>query len=623
MRKIYSVILVALLMLVGLSANAINVTVNIDNPENLTVKVSYSVIDVVAGDNVFDVPEYGQIDFTAKDGYFLTGVVKSIKGQDDTALSIYNMTQCYAYVYPSDEGATYTVTTQSADDTRDGYCTITVVDDVSNVQVQRSTTYTYVNLAVGVNTVKFATATELPLMIGPKTYNTQLYQVKLNNEVVAPQGSVWRISPATGDNIEITANFPDVDVPVHFTFANEESAGAISSVTVDGTPVDNYAADDFTVKAGKTIAINFNNSDYSIDAFKVNGTQTSVYGSYNQVISDETTFDITAHKYGTVKATLNLDDAANVKVFKGYSYQDILFEGLHDGANEIEVSETNTIISIQPASGSFITSVTSVVGEEEPVSYSADYSNSYCITVREGMVINVVSGGIVRDKKAIVYIDEKSAASQYFSFTRADRSEVDLQTGYNEIEFADSDNPFLFSWYGPSFNNVYLNEMPYSPQYEGSASYQASFADGDILKIYIASAPEYYTITVGASKYIDESRVDVLVDHISKVATLDGQSRTVLHGTEVLIAPEEGYGVVVKANNEPVAPQADGSTIVTITGNTDIALYNATEGVDTIAVDENAEKVIYNLQGIRINNNDINNLPAGIYVVNGKKIFVR
>ena len=620
MRRIYSLFLVALLTLVGFSANAVNVIVDVDDPERVSVLVNYAEQTVEAGENYLVVGEYTSLQIKAKDGYFLTKVTKNDVDQYISSLTFSNV---YINTSDEDDGSIITVTSTSADEVRDGYCTINVVDDASNVQVQRSVTYTYVDLAVGENTVKYSTEKELPLTIGPKQYGTQLYQVTLNGDVVAPEGTVWRISPANGDLIEITANFPDIDCPVHFSFADEESAEAISGVTVDGVSVDNYAADDFAVKAGKTIAITFNTTDYSIDQFTVNGTTTRVYGSYQQIIAGETTFGVTAHKYGNIKATLNLDNASNVVVYKGYSYNNVIYEGLHDGDNEIELPETSAMIAIQAVSGSYITSVTSVVGDADPVSYTADYNKSYNVTIADGMVITVESGTIERDKKAIVYVDDKTAAAYYFSFERSDRSQVELENGYNVLEFYDGDNPFMFSWYGQSFSNVYLNDDLYGPMYDGGSSYEASFADGDVLKVYLTCDPATYDLSIAADSDVDTSKLAVLLDHITAVEQLDAYSNSVLQGTEVLITPDEEYDVIVKANGEVVEPQGDGSVIVAVNAATDITLHNASEGVGSIVADDNAVKVVYNLQGIRVNSDNVDKLPAGIYIVNGKKVVVR
>ena len=41
MRKFYSIIVTALLTFVSMSANAINITVNVDNPSRVSISVNY------------------------------------------------------------------------------------------------------------------------------------------------------------------------------------------------------------------------------------------------------------------------------------------------------------------------------------------------------------------------------------------------------------------------------------------------------------------------------------------------------------------------------------------------------------------------------------------------------
>ena len=615
MRKFYSIILMALLACVSMAANAINITVNVDDPSRVSVSVNYSPVEVVAGDNQFAVDEYQSVSIKAKDNAFLTKVVRSMEGAEDTEEYISNMTECNIYVSSYNAGATWTVTSVNADDSRDGSCTVSV-DDPSNVQLMRSGTYTYVNLSAGDNTVKFSTANELPLTIGPKNYGTALYQVKVNDEVVAPEGTQWRISPANGDKVEVFANFPDVDIPVHFTYAQEEAKGFIKNVTVDGTAVSNYNDADFTVKAGSKVEISGNTSDYNLVSFKINGNTQSFYGSYNFIATEETTIEVDAHKYGTVKATLDVDNPDNIIVYKGYSYNNDIITGLVAGENEIELSETNTQIQIKEASGCFITSVTA---NEEKI--SKDYSDAYNVTVTEGMKIVVKSGAIERNSKAMVYIDSREAATQYFNFQRNDRSPIDIATGYNEISFYDGDNPFGLSWYGAEYANVYKNNEAIEPQYSGTTTYELNLADGDVVKIFLASNPEMFEAEMTADTKVDASKVAVTMDRINSVADWAGKHKA-LPGTEISIKPAEEYEINVAIDGEKATAGEDGAFTVTVNKNTTIAVtLPDSDGINGIETEKRSNGYVYNIQGVRVADNaDMKHLPAGIYIINGKKV---
>lgn len=619
MKKFYFFILTALLMLVSVPANALDVILNIDNPDNIQVSVNYGapLENLVAGDNIVSADEYQSVSITAKPDALITKIVKSMEGADDTEEYVSNMTSYSLYMSSYTAGAKYTITTAKADEVRDGSCRI-YVDDPSKVKVQRSGTYTDITLAEGWNDVKYMTDKELPLTIGGVSYDAVLYQVKLNDEVVEPQGTSWRISPATGDKIEIFANFPDIDVPVKFSYTSEEAKGFVTGVTVDGTPVDNYNDDSFTVKAGSTLAVSGNTNDYSLSYFKVNGNSTYFYGSYSMVVTSETNIEIDAHKYSTVKAILDIDYPENVIVYRGYSYNGDVISGLVSGENTIELSETNTMIQIKAASGCFISSVTA---GGSPV--SADYDGAYNVTVTEGMSIIVTSGAIERDSKAVVYVDDRLAATQYFSFMRSDRTAVDIATGYNDIAFYEGDNPFGLSWCGAPCANVYLNNEPVAPMYENSTVYELNLNDGDVVKIFLASDPDIYNATINAGENLDAGKVSVTFDRINNVTDW-AKTHSVLPGTEISIKPVGDYKISVKADDTAIAPDASGAFVVKVNKDSTIAVNSTSAGIDGIVTDATGECEVYNLQGIRVSNdNDLTRLPAGIYIVNGKKVVKR
>ena len=62
---------------------------------------------------------------------------------------------------------------------------------------------------------------------------------------------------------------------------------------------------DFKLKAGTKLSLTFDQSNYALDAFKVNGTATTIYGTYECYVKDNLVFDIQAHKYATVKASVD------------------------------------------------------------------------------------------------------------------------------------------------------------------------------------------------------------------------------------------------------------------------------------------------------------------------------
>ena len=72
-------------------------------------------------------------------------------------------------------------------------------------------------------------------------------------------------------------------------------------------------------------------------------------------------------------------------------------------------------------------------------------------------------------------------------------------------------------------------------------------------------------------------------------------------------------------DNKVEKDEENSSYIFTVEGNDKVVIKNsATVGINEIAAHDEEEKTIYNLQGIRVE--DLGNLPAGIYIVNGKKV---
>jgi hypothetical protein len=66
--------------------------------------------------------------------------------------------------------------------------------------------------------------------------------------------------------------------------------------------------------------------------------------------------------------------------------------------------------------------------------------------------------------------------------------------------------------------------------------------------------------------------------------------------------------------------------VYTFTVNADTSVkVSTTNGVSNISVDGNASSEVYNLQGIRVARSaeNLNSLPAGLYIVNGKKVVVK
>ena len=470
------------LALLSLNAHAdCNVTINIDDSSRVVIRLNYAAVSgIKTGANQITVPQYGSLQIEATSGNYLTSVVKT-NTSGSVSQGITSLTSCNIYLSePADEGAVINVLSANLDEARTASCTVNV-DNASKVSLLRAGTYSRVDLTDGANTVKWIPGVETPFTVSPANYGgAPLYKVLLNGKSQPTDGTSFSVTPTDGSVIDIQAEYPDINIPVVFSFSSEEAKGAVSSVSVDGTPTTNYLDSNFTVKAGAKVSVSLDRSNYSIDNILLNGKTYTSYGNIDFYVTDTTTLSIKAHKYSTVKATITIDHPENVTVYQGYSYNNRVLT-LTEGDNTVELPETDCLIQVKPNSGCKVESLTA-----NGATITAGYDGNYTITLTDSMNVVIASSAIVRDKTATVYVDNLSLAKYGFNFTRQDRSNITLTNGTNTISFADSDNPFYLSIYGADHLSVSLNGKTVDPVYPGGSSFQLQLADGDKLDILLS-----------------------------------------------------------------------------------------------------------------------------------------
>lgn len=621
MKKIYSFLSVMVLSLFAISANAQRtVIINVDDPERVDIRVNYTSVEgIVAGDNEVEIPQYGSFYAYAKSGCALESVRCTTTG---TNYHIDNMTQAYVYVDASVEGdLKYEVKSNTLEALRTATMTVNV-DDASQVSAVLSTTNERVNLVNGENTVKFIPGVESPISIAHANYGYILYQVLLNGEKVDAQGTNYSVNVSNGDALTIKANFPeDLVYPIHFNYVNEGTEGAVSTVTVNGESVTNFNDEDFTVPAGKQVSITFNIQDYQLNSFKVNGATASTYGSYQFFPTGETTLEIDATKYADFNCTLNIDHAENVTVYKGYSYNNDIISVV-DGENVLTMTSKNNIITIKPNSGCKIESVTDNLGS----TFYTNYNGEYEITMSEGQTVTVTTSAIVRNDVLTVNLDDETTAISYFNFVRADRSPITLAKGPNEVKFNSDDNPFNFSWYDPSGKTrAFINGVEAKPYYEGSNTYYYSFTNGDVLDVFFVTEVSPLAVTFTNNDESVAANTTVSVDGKGAAINYWANGLTVLNGTTLSIAPAGETPIYVMNGEKVLTPAEDGTYKVTVTEDTALTLSSTSlSGIEEVTANAAADKnAVYNLQGVKVANraDALRNLPAGVYVVGGKKVM--
>ena len=615
MRKIYYLFLTMLLGMVGMTANAedITVTVNVDDASRVGVQIysydSYMLEEqkVVVGSNTYTVNQYAQVKICAKEGALLSSVKEA--GID----KITGYKTDYS-TYP-DSDVTLDVTSVKEDEVYSASFQLTI-DNPAAVRARFESSYRYITLSAGDNTVKYNPETETRLTISPSG-GAPLYRVLNNDVAVEPQGSTYYIT-TEGAKVKVESVWPEtVKFSLSFDFADEDSKGFIRSVSVNGSPIENFA-NGVEIQGGSQVSITGNSTEYALDEFKVNGASTSFgYGQYNFYITENVKLGVKAHKLGSINFTLNADDPSNFVVYNGYTYENNSM-AITEGNNALSVSVGgNKCITIVANEGCYLTSVND--GTQD-LSVSG---GSYTVNVTEGMTITVKSGKFVRDKTATINVYGRDKADQYFSFySNSDRSlHYSFVEGENELKFCDSDLSFNFGCYGSTIgqtNKIYLNGYLAQTYY---GQYQLNFDDGATIDIVLDPAKfekteKKVSFTLGENITYSSATVTFPGGEAYNWST-EGLVTVNDANYEVTLIPAYGVAIAVSVDGNAVTANTEGAFVFTVKPTSNVTVYDPATGLNSINA-ENADNSFYTLQGVKVNGK-----AKGLYIKNGKKVVVK
>jgi hypothetical protein len=617
MQKLYSLVAAFILSAVSAFAATSTFTININEGDVCSLSyydnTTYSSVQttLAAGENTFEVDTYSiTLSLDSNSDYIFTSVLK-----DGNAQSISSAKSYYAYSFA---GSTFDITVKKQSEAYDAKCTIKV-DDPSQVQIRTNVLSRTISLTETETEVEFISSLESPFTIGRTTYGQNLYSIKLNGESQTVS-SYTSVPVKNGDVIEIEANFPEVYYPLTFKYG-EGAEGFITSVTVNNASVENFN-EGVDVQIGSSVYIYGDTQNYKFESLTVGGNPVSYfYGSYSFTMNEATEVVVNAHKYADLSYSVKVDDPSTIVLYKGYSYNGTIID-LQAGSNDLQISENSNYITFKAADGCYISSIT-VNGEEKYQGYTET-----TIYVAEGDAIEVTSAKIVRDQNLVVFVNDQldPQTMAYFYLTFSDRNQIKtINKGYNTLNFYSGDIPMYYSCYDGAYTSdeVYLNDEVVSPMYSGSTNRTIEgITNNSVLKIFYNESPETYNVTVESSSDLTVSATKDLVTEVA-----NSSSFTVLGPSQVDLTVsgdvEEGKVILVKVNDEKVEA-VDGVYTFTVNADTSVKV-STTNGVSNISVDGNASSEVYNLQGIRVARSaeNLNSLPAGLYIVNGKKVVVK
>ena len=169
------------------------------------------------------------------------------------------------------------------------------------------------------------------------------------------------------------------------------------------------------------------------------------------------------------------------------------------------------------------------------------------------------------------------------------------------------------------------NEVHYAPSTESSLRVSSTYIQDEIVAIQQAGVPvevQPYSTELTLSEGIDNTSAQVTAvrDYVKPVDF--SSSLSVLPCTRIDFESVDGKEFFIKVcdlDTEKVT-----SKTVFINGDTDIVLTSVDNSVDGILTDSDGESAVYSLQGIKVGiSSDMSGLPAGVYIVNGRKFTVR
>lgn len=628
MKKLNSIMLMLLVSALSFVAKAdFTVTLKVDDATRLTGYVQYTDasynyvqtnldLNQFTGEgSSFTIPaSYGYVYINATDGNCIVSAMNETTGSQ-AYLSGNTSAQFYLY-----GDATLSVTSADLESTRTASCTVNV-DDASKVNMSYNTG-SRIELTNGQNTIKFNPNNETPFQISHTNYGETLYQVSLNGTPQTDSYGRYYVTVANGDVLDIKADFPDEPATLTFSYGDNEAEvlGCIS-VKVDGVAVEDFDGKSLTVKLGQKVTIEGNTDLYNFNySIYIDGQSQYFYGNYEfTATKTEYTITINATKYTTYTAYLTVDTPENIEAYAGNSNTAMSLQA--GVATAFELTSNSNYINVRPTTDCSISSIL-VNGSE----YGSNYGTG-SITIRninENDQIVIYTKKIARDKSATIWVDNIAAAQYGYSCYRySDRGSVSLTSGEAvTVNFDDSDNPYYMSFNMPTCCAIFTNGIYITPQYEGSTTYYVTLVDGDAIKVYLETEPKKYAVTV------TQNASDAITGF-----TTDGQAYSnyasgfnALKDTQVGITIDSTSSAQVVVDGEAVNIDENGVYNIVITKDTEIVIDN-TNSIESIAGNEATDNNVYNLQGILVIKNasaeQINALPAGLYIINGKKVVVR
>lgn len=619
MKKFYSFLL---LFVIGIAlpvvSSAAKVTLKIDNPAVVSLQMSYNSIEAKSETVIeYEPDNYPTLYISVQTGFKATVVDQN----DNTYPASYG--NISLYLSAATDGNVYTVTTTNLDEMRTATAHVKVVGDPSAIGGSRNGGDSF-NLVEGDNEIKFIPGEESPFTFQNYNYSP-FYRIEVDGEAKSMDGYSIEVNVTDGTKIEIEAEFPKIPVNLTITVP-EEVKGIVTNVMSNWSPIEGWVLNTpFEVSSGSKITVQLDADNYMLDAIYLNNEpqEPSSYFSFT-IGTEPVEMKIEAHNYGVFNYTVNVDDPSRVAVYEGSSTYGASPLELTAGDNRLTIGEQIGMILIKATTGNDIVSLTDAEGNPLTLNYGT-------LTIQDGAYVKITSQPRVYDGEFVVFVNNfdevgtgyDGTLNAYWQTENDRDTRNQLKEGYNVIKFATvsgeqhmvqvqtKTEPYV------AYVNGELQNNPYSSNY---FSWYNVPEQGDVVKVFTDGAPEEYTVHVATTGTAAEG-VALNVDVVTPVEDIADADIKVLAGTIFTITPPADANVSVKVDDTELTAGEDGKFSFTATAAHNVAI-SATSGIIDIAGDaDRAFGPVYNLQGIKVldSSKNLNELPAGMYIVNGKK----
>lgn len=608
-------------------------TVNVDDPSLINIKTSSfdtTSFNLVQGKNEIKVAPYTglYIELTDPVNYRLTKVWRV---SDDKSYKVEAYSKCSLGSWEISAGDEISYTIVPASEFTAPTFTLTVDNpDALNISIDYVERTGFV---ANEPTEIEMSGSETDISVNCKNYDDEIYQITVNGEV---QTSNY-FKAHENDNVVITHNFPEIYKNITLVSDPAENIDAVASVKVAGTEVENWK-ETFPAQQGKKLQIDFNTDFYMVSDVTINGEPETLgyYGNIETRVTDDMTISFKAEKYPTLTATVNVNHPEYVTV--RLSSKEL---SLEPGANTIEFTSNSASLSITTGGNRYSLDVVNTTINGETNNVLSPYGTY--LTLQDGMIIDIEASCLPLEEKIVLYSSHASDDKDVFgnfSFYTGLYVTVPAPAGYSTFAFnEEKEKSFNLAARDNDYQNVptfiYINgeeggEMMYG-------SYYLDVADGDVVKLFFFDEPETYT----ADFDIEEGcEVEVVKDLYTQVADLTA-GITDFEGTlvqlrntnaetpiDVYVAAAEAAQTEDETPGDALEADEDGNYNVTLDGTKKITVaLHQSSGVESVVAAEVANRDVYTLTGILLISNasdaQLNALPAGIYVVGGKKLVIR